>query len=82
MIPVFLILTFSVFILSDFAPGNAVDIVASEQKLSQEAYDALIHQYGLDRPILVRYGDWLLDLLKGDMGTSLRAKAPISELIA
>lgn len=82
MIPVFLILTFSVFILSDFAPGNAVDIVASEQKLSQEAYDALIHQYGLDRPILVRYGDWLLDLLKGNMGTSLRAKAPISELIA
>ena len=41
MIPVFLILTFLVFVLSDFAPGSAVDLIASEQNLTEEAYEAL-----------------------------------------
>lgn len=81
MIPVFLILTFIVFVLSDFAPGSAVDIVASEQRLSEEAYEALRHAYGLDRPLLVRYGNWLLDLAQGDMGQSLRAKQAVSVMI-
>lgn len=81
MIPVFLILTFAIFILSDYAPGNAVDIIASEQKLSEEAYQALLHSYGLDKPTIVRYGNWLVDLAHGDMGESIRSKAPVFDLI-
>ena len=82
MIPVFLILTFAVFILSDFAPGNAVDIIASEQRLSEEAYEALIQEYGLDQPLPLRYVDWLADFAQGDLGDSVRNKAPVAELIA
>lgn len=81
MIPVFLILTFAVFILSDLAPGSAVDIVASEQKLSQQEYEALEEAYGLDKPLLVRYGNWLVDVVQGDLGTSIRAKDPVADLI-
>lgn len=82
IIPVFLILTFAVFILSDYAPGSAVDIVAGNQTLSEEQYEALVHSYGLDKPIVVRYGEWLLDLAHGDMGSSLVQKIPVSRLIA
>lgn len=81
IIPVFLILTFAVFVLSDFAPGSAADIVAGSQNLTEEQYEALVHSYGLDRPILVRYGDWLINLLKGDMGMSLVRKTAVSKLI-
>lgn len=81
MIPVFLILTFLVFVLSDFAPGSAVDLIASEQNLTEEAYEALEHAYGLDRPILVRYGDWLLHVARGDMGMSIRSKQDIHTMI-
>lgn len=81
IIPVFLILTFTVFILSDYAPGSAVDIVAGNQTLNEEQYEALVHSYGLDRPIIVRYGDWLLDLAHGDMGSSLVQKIPVARLI-
>ena len=82
MIPVFLILTFAVFILSDLAPGSAVDIIASEQKLSEEAYAALEAAYGLDKPLVVRYGYWLLDLVQGDMGESIRSKADVFGMIS
>lgn len=81
IIPVFLILTFTVFILSDFAPGSAVDIVAGSQGLTEEQYQALEHAYGLDRPIIVRYGGWLLNLAQGDMGESLVQKVSVSKLI-
>lgn len=81
MIPVFLILTFLVFVLSDFAPGSAVDLIASEQSLSEEAYQSLVHAYGLDRPLLVRYGEWLSNLAKGDMGSSIRSKQDIFTMI-
>ena len=81
MIPVFLILTFAVFILSDFAPGSAVDIIASEQRLTEEAYEALVHEYGLDQPLPLRYVNWLADFAQGDLGESIRSKAPVAELI-
>ena len=81
MIPVFLILTFAVFVLSDFAPGNAVDIIASEQRLSDEAYEALLQEYGLDQPLPLRYINWLADFAQGDMGESVRNKAEVADLI-
>lgn len=81
MIPVFLILTFAVFVLSDYAPGNAVDLIASENKMTEEAYQAMLHAYGLDQPLLIRYANWLLDLFQGDLGESIRSKAPVIQMI-
>ena len=37
---------------------------------SQEAVDAYNHEIGLDRPLLVRYADYMFNLLKGDFGKS------------
>ena len=38
-------------------------------------------QYGLDRPILVQYGDWLWNLLHGNFGNSVYFKTPVAPLI-
>ncbi|MFZ5540384.1 MAG: ABC transporter permease, partial [Pseudomonadota bacterium] len=39
-------------------------------------------QLGLDEPYLVRFGHWLADLARGDLGTSIFTKLPVSTLIA
>lgn len=81
-IPVFILMTFALFILSDMMPGSPVDVIMAESELSPEAYAALEHQLGLDQPILVRYARWLTDMLSGDMGTSLKTKQPVWTMIS
>lgn len=46
-----------------------------------EAVAALRHQMGLDRPILVQYGDWLRQFLFGDMGQSYSYSMSVKELL-
>ena len=38
--------------------------------------------YGLDRPIVVQYGDWIARAVRGDFGESFFLKVPVGELIA
>jgi peptide/nickel transport system permease protein len=48
---------------------------------SAETREALRHDLGLDRPLLVQYGDWWLNLFRGDLGRSVMVKQPVSEMI-
>ena len=49
----------------------------------KEALQSTRHELGLDRPMIVQYGDWLMDLCKGDMGTSYKSNRPVlSEMTA
>ncbi len=80
-VPIFLGITIIVYTLSCLAPGNVVDVMASQSNMTQEAYEAAIQQYGLDQPIIVRYGHWLLNLLQGDLGISTRTQQPIWNMI-
>lgn len=47
----------------------------------QRAVDTLNHELGVDRPLLVQYGDWVGGLLSGDMGMSLTYRAPIAPFL-
>lgn len=68
---ILLILTFFVFFLSNMMQGNALDVaLQGDNTMSQEAYNALLHEMGLDQPIPVRYWHWLVNFLHGDMGVS------------
>ena len=53
-IPIFLGITFMVFILSDMAPGSPIDIIASQAGLTEEQIEALKIAYGLDKPVVTR----------------------------
>lgn len=48
----------------------------------EEAVAALREELGMNRPVLVRYADWLLSALRGDFGQSFQYRRPVSELIA
>lgn len=80
-IPTFIGITVLVFVLSNLAPGSPADVLASSVNLSEEAYEQLEKSLGLDKPIIVRYGIWLLDFVQGDLGTSTRTNTPVFGII-
>ncbi len=81
IIPTFFIITFVVFMLSNAAPGSPVDIIKSAGDITAEAEQALIIQYGLDKPVIVRYFIWLGDVLQGNLGISTRTNMPVWVLL-
>lgn len=71
------LLSFSLLKLS----GDLATSLAGEQASAAYA-DFLRQQYGLDQPIIVQYGRWLLRTLSGDLGTSFYFGKPVAELLA
>jgi peptide/nickel transport system permease protein len=69
------------FAITNLLPGNPV-----AAKLGQSATAAQVaamsRQLGLDRPVLERYGQWLGDAVRGNLGTSYANDEPVASLIA
>ena len=69
MIPVIIGVSFIVYALLDLAPGSAVDsIIFASENLSEEEIADLYRQYDLDKPMIYRYGKYMLRLVQGDLG--------------
>lgn len=71
------------FVALQVVPGDPVKIILGPgSQGTPEIIAALRQQFGLDQPVIVRYGHYLTGLLQGDMGLSYRSKQPVSGLIA
>ncbi|MEA3406002.1 MAG: nickel ABC transporter permease [Pseudomonadota bacterium] len=70
-----------VFFLIHLVPGDPVAVMLGDWA-SPADENALRMQLGLDQPILVQYGQYLLGLTQFDLGQSLFFQQPVSELIA
>jgi peptide/nickel transport system permease protein len=70
-------ITFIVFAILRLIPGG-VEAAILGDNATPEQVEAIRHQLGLDRPIVVQYGAWIGDILTGDLGTSVVSKRPIS----
>lgn len=79
LVPVLLGVTFLVFAMLWIAPGDPVVALLGEsaQGISSEALAELRHAYGLDRPFLVQFGSYLADVVRGDLGVSVRSSQPV-----
>src|SRR6266566_1599681 len=75
-----LAVSFLVFTLNEFSPGAVARKVLGAYA-TQEQVDLLTQQMGLDRPVFVRYVDYLGALASGDLGYSARFKAPVTDVI-
>src|SRR5262245_2129025 len=71
LIPVLLIVSFGVFMLSTLIPGDAAVVLAGGENTTEEGIAKVRDQLGLDDPLLVQYGRWLGDAAQFDFGTSL-----------
>lgn len=80
LIPILIGATFLVFAIMEISPGDpALTILGADA--NEEAIARIHEELGLDRPFIVRYGDFLLNLCKGDLGKSYRNELPVTELI-
>lgn len=80
-VTVFLLATFATFALGA-ASGSNPAVVALGEVATQADVDRLNHQFGLDRPFLVRYVDWISGAVTGDLGTSWFTSIPVADSIA
>lgn len=78
LIPVLLGMTLLVSMLVRAIPGNPAQVILGQQA-TPEAVQALTEKLGLDQPWYMQYFDYLLGLLSGDLGESLRTRAPVAE---
>ncbi|MFA5308494.1 MAG: ABC transporter permease [Dehalococcoidales bacterium] len=67
LIVVLLVVSFITFSLMHLVPGGPWD---KEKTLAPQVVDALNKKYGLDKPFFVQFGDYLVNLLHGDLGVS------------
>jgi peptide/nickel transport system permease protein len=70
-----------IFVVLEILPGDPALLVLGIDA-SDEQLAVFRQQYGLDRPVLDRYLDWLLHLANGDFGISYAYKTPVWPLIA
>lgn len=78
LVPVLLGVTLLVFVISHAIPGDPARMMAG-QKASHEAVENLRRSMGLDRPLPEQYATYLLGLLRGDLGFSIRNQRPVVE---
>lgn len=64
-----LLITFITFMLMNAIPGGPF---LGEKGVSQNVLDALNAKYGLDKPLLVQYKNYLVNAIQGDLGVSLK----------
>ena len=82
VVPMFLGSTLVIFVLMRLLPGDVVDqLVGLEGTLSGEARATLRQLLGLDAPLPLQYLRWLGDLVRLDLGVSLRSSVPVREII-
>ena len=80
-IPVMAIVALFVFSLLYIAPGDPAAIIAGDQATPADV-ERIRESLGLNRPFLIRFGEWAWQILHGDLGTSIFTNLPVAALIA
>ncbi len=78
LLPTLLGVTLVAFALIRLIPGDPIEIMVGERRLDEAARAALMAQLGLDQPLAVQYGRYVLQLLQGDLGRSLVTREPVA----
>lgn len=76
VIPTLLGITLIVQLFIIITPGDPARLLAGNN-VSEEEVEQLREEMGLNDPFIVRYGNYMGDLLRGNFGTSYRTKGPV-----
>ena len=75
-------MSFLIYLLLGLMPGDPIDLLASgDPNITSEDLARLRAVYGVDQPLLARYGHWLQGALTGDFGYSRLYARPVTELM-
>jgi peptide/nickel transport system permease protein len=83
---VIILVTLLVFFVMRLLPGDPVMLFLTSSQsmdsMTPEQIEKVRHQYGLDKPLIVQYGDWLGGVVKGDLGTSISMQTKVTKMMA
>lgn len=80
LIPTLLVVSLVVFLVVFMIPGGPATAILG-MEASPEAIAALNAELGFDRPFFVQYGDWFINVLKGDWGQSYFLQMSVTDAI-
>jgi peptide/nickel transport system permease protein len=80
-IPILLIISVLLFFMVRAAPGGPLTAARRNPNITEEQIQKLEEQLGLNRPLPVQYAEWVGDMLRGDMGQSIKFRRPVAEMI-
>ncbi|MFF1257392.1 ABC transporter permease [Streptomyces sp. NPDC058321] len=80
MVPIMAIVATLTFLLVQLVPGDPASFLLGTGATPDQV-DALQASLGLDRPVLVQYGDWLGGLFHGDLGVSLMSQQTVADAL-
>ena len=84
-VPTVFLVTVVIFFVLRVLPGDPLEYIYGENTgiyvLSEEELAKARASLGLDKPLVVQYVSWIVDVAKLDMGTSFWTEQPISETI-
>ncbi|HMC05299.1 MAG TPA: ABC transporter permease [Actinomycetota bacterium] len=76
-----LAVAFTGFFIFRVLPGDPVRTITRGRPVSAAQLAALRHTFGLDKPLVVQFGDYLLRLAHGDLGVSYQYRTPVFRLV-
>jgi peptide/nickel transport system permease protein len=75
-IPIALAVGFVCFMLVQIAPGDPINAIVPPDA-PQEVVEQVRRDYGLDKPLPIQFGIWLMKVVQGDLGRSLATGRPV-----
>jgi peptide/nickel transport system permease protein len=81
MIPLIVGITFLSFVVMSLVPGNFLSSLKLNPSISPDVIRQMEAQFGLDQPLIVRYGKWLWAAMHLDFGISLAYRVGVLSLI-
>ncbi len=81
MVPVLFLVSLIIFLIVHLTPGDPALLMLGEEA-TPDKLATLRHQLALDQPVPVQYGIWLSNVLRGDLGRSVRTQQPVVEAIS
>jgi peptide/nickel transport system permease protein len=80
-IPLLIAISFVVFLVMSAAPGGPLSAYENNPRLTPEDLERLKERFGLNTPVPVRYFNWLMSILQGDLGWSISQQRPVAAII-
>jgi peptide/nickel transport system permease protein len=80
IIPTLILVSMLIFGLQQLLPGDPALIMAGEER-DPKVLAEIREQYRLDQPIPIQYLYWIKGVLSGNLGESMRLKAPVGALV-
>ncbi|WP_228727873.1 ABC transporter permease [Fusibacter ferrireducens] len=79
LIPVLIAITLIVFTLMYLTPGDPAlqKLTSQGGEVTPELLSEVRHEMGLDRPFIIRYSSWVLNVLQGDLGNAYTDDQPV-----